>query len=245
MKRILLSAFFTGRISLGFFMSSLFDAKCMWGLEKNTFKRHYPDFVWMLVLGFIGTVIGCVCVPYYIYFGISFKFMLLYYWTRRNPFLRVSLWMIPLKSTYLPFVLLFVDFLMSAEFDWIGFVMCRVPWSGIIGVVLGHIYYFCRDVIPLVYRHKGKPYPHITRAPRFVYMCFICFDRIENSSVVKRNGSTTMKNSMDHSLLRVRLTMDFIFLYLIICLLVIVLLIIPSNQWCRRMHMKLRSIRSE
>lgn len=61
-------------------MSSIFDAKCMWGLEKNTFKRHYADFIWMLLLGYVGTLIGCLCVPSYVYIGISMKFMVLYYW---------------------------------------------------------------------------------------------------------------------------------------------------------------------
>ena len=97
-------------------MSSIFDAKCMWGLEKNTFKRHYADFIWMLLLGYVGTLIGCLCVPSYVYIGISMKFMVLYYWTRRNPFFRVSLYMIPLKSTFLPFTLLIVEFFMSAEY---------------------------------------------------------------------------------------------------------------------------------
>ena len=161
-KRAALSTFFTGRVSIGFLMSSIFDAKCMWGLEKNTFKRHYADFIWMLLLGYVGTLIGCLCVPSYVYIGISMKFMVLYYWTRRNPFFRVSLYMIPLKSTFLPFALLIVEFFMSAE----------IPWSGIIGVLLGHTYYFCRDIIPVVYQKRRRPIPRLTCAPRFLrHLC--------------------------------------------------------------------------
>lgn len=115
MKRMILSPFYTGRVSIGFLMSSIFDTKCMWGLEKNTFKRHFADFVWMLLLGMMGTFIGTLCVPSYAFVGISLKFMILYYWTRRNPFFRVSLYMIPLKATLLPYALLFVHFLTTAE----------------------------------------------------------------------------------------------------------------------------------
>lgn len=87
----------------------------MWGLEKNTFKNHFADFVWMLLLGLVGTILSCFLVPSYIYIGISLRYMVLYFWARRNPFLKVSLYMIPLKSTILPYVLLIVSFLMSAE----------------------------------------------------------------------------------------------------------------------------------
>ena len=47
--------------------------------------------------------------------------------------------------------------------------MIRIPWSGIIGVLLGHTYYFFRDVIPLVYKHRQLPVPHYTQAPRWLY----------------------------------------------------------------------------
>lgn len=41
----------------------------------------------------------------------------------------------------------------------------RIPWSGIVGLVAGHCYYFARDVIPLVYRYRRRPVPHYTEAP--------------------------------------------------------------------------------
>lgn len=87
----------------------------MWGLEKNTFKNHFADFVWMLLLGLVGTILSCFLVPSYIYIGISLRYMVLYFWARRNPFLKVNLYMIPLKSTILPYILLIISFLMSAE----------------------------------------------------------------------------------------------------------------------------------
>lgn len=87
----------------------------MWGLEKNIIQATLRCFVWMLLLGMMGTFIGTLCVPSYVFVGISLKFMILYYWTRRNPFFRVSLYMIPLKATLLPYALLFVHFLTTAE----------------------------------------------------------------------------------------------------------------------------------
>ena len=156
-------------------MSSIFDTKCMWGLEKNTFKRHFADFVWMLLLGVMGTVIGTLCVPSYVFVGISLKFMILYYWTRRNPFFRVSLYMIPLKATLLPYALLFVQFLTTAEWERAMKLICRVPWSGIIGIVLGHTYYFFRDVVPTAYRKQGKRDPRWTRAPCILYGSTVLF----------------------------------------------------------------------
>ena len=156
-------------MSIGFLMSSIFDTKCMWGLEKNTFKRHFADFVWMLLLGMMGAFVGTFCVPSYVFVGISLKFMILYYWTRRNPFFRVSLYMIPLKATLLPYALLFVQFLTTAEYAWEQILMRRVPWSGIIGIIIGHTYYFFRDVVPTAYQKQGKRDPRWTRAPRVLY----------------------------------------------------------------------------
>ena len=49
--------------------------------------------------------------------------------------------------------------------------LCRIPWSSVVGVLLGHIYYFLRDVIPVVYRARRKPVPHYTKAPTWLYHC--------------------------------------------------------------------------
>ena len=87
----------------------------MWGLESNTFKNHRADFLWLLLLGFFGTCLASLCLPRYLMIGVSLQSMLLYYWARRNPFFKVSLYFVPLKSTYLPFALLLVHFLTTAE----------------------------------------------------------------------------------------------------------------------------------
>ena len=96
-------------------MSLFFNVKCMSGLEGNTFGKHKADFIYMLLFGIVGTLIACAIIPHYFIIGVSLEYMLLYYWARRNPFSKVSLYFIPLKSTYLPFVLLFINFATSAE----------------------------------------------------------------------------------------------------------------------------------
>ena len=150
---------------MGFLMSTIFDAKCMWGLESNTFARHEADFVWMLLLGFVFTCAACCVIPRYFFLGISLRYMVLYYWARRNPFFKVSMYFIPLKATLLPYTLLIISFLTSGESLCLHLLMLRIPWSGIVGLLAGHCYYFARDVIPLVYRHRRKPVPHYTQAP--------------------------------------------------------------------------------
>ena len=114
--RSILSIFFTGKLSVGFLFSAIFDMKCMWGLESNTFKNHKADFIWMLLYCVLGTCILSLLVPAYIIIGVSLRYFILYYWARRNPFFKVSLYFIPLKSTYLPFAMLFVNFILTAEF---------------------------------------------------------------------------------------------------------------------------------
>lgn len=97
-------------------MSLFFDVKCMFGLEANTFGKKRADFIYMILLGIVGTVIACAIIPRYFIIGISLEYMILYYWSRRNPFIKVSMYFIPLKSTYLPFVMLFISFVMSGKY---------------------------------------------------------------------------------------------------------------------------------
>lgn len=98
-------------------MSLFFDVKCMSGLEANTFGKKRADFIYMILLGILGTVISCAIIPRYFIIGISLEYMILYYWARRNPFIKVSLYFIPLKSTYLPFAMLFVSFVTSGKYN--------------------------------------------------------------------------------------------------------------------------------
>ena len=96
-------------------MSAIFDTKCMWGLESNTFARHEADCLWMLLFGILVSCFACLVIPHYIFVGVALHYMVLYYWARRNPFFKVSMYFIPLKSTFLPYALLIVSFLTSAE----------------------------------------------------------------------------------------------------------------------------------
>ena len=50
--------------------------------------------------------------------------------------------------------------------------MNSIPWSGLIGVLLGHIYYFLRDVIPVVHRARRIPVPHYTKAPAWLFVIY-------------------------------------------------------------------------
>lgn len=151
-------------------MSLFFNVKCMSGLEANTFGKHKADFVYMIGFGIVGTILASCLVPHYFIIGISLEYMLLYYWARRNPFFKVSMYFIPFKSTYIPFALLLVSFATSAEYCLGLFPMYRIPWSGLVGVILGHIYYFLRDVVPVVCRKRRKPVPHYTEAPVWLYI---------------------------------------------------------------------------
>ena len=97
-------------------MSLFFNVKCLSGLELNTFTNQKADFVYMIFLGILGTILACAIIPHYFIIGISLEYMMLYYWARRDPFSKVSIYFIPLKSTYLPYAMLLLSFLTSAEY---------------------------------------------------------------------------------------------------------------------------------
>lgn len=73
-----------------------------------------------------------------LFLGHAFTTMLVYIWSRRNPYFRLNFFgLINFQAPYLPWVLLGFSLLLgnSVVVD-------------LIGVIVGHIYYFLEDVFP-------------------------------------------------------------------------------------------------
>ncbi|KAH6932166.1 hypothetical protein HPB50_003305 [Hyalomma asiaticum] len=73
-----------------------------------------------------------------LFLGHAFTTMLVYIWSRRNPYFRLNFFgLINFQAPYLPWVLL-------------GFslILGNSVIVDIVGVIVGHIYYFLEDVFP-------------------------------------------------------------------------------------------------
>lgn len=78
-------------------------------------------------------------------------YYVLYIWSKRNPTAQANIWGFPMAAIYLPFAYLALTVFMGNPF-----------MDMIHGIIVGHIYYFLVDVVPMVY---GKD---ILQTPQFL-----------------------------------------------------------------------------
>ena len=79
------------------------------------------------------------------FLGSSLTFLMVYVWARRNPYVRMSfLGLFSFNAPYLPWVLFGFSIVLgnSATID-------------LIGIVVGHVYYFLEDVYPTIADIRG------------------------------------------------------------------------------------------
>lgn len=109
-------------------------------LEQHTFAGRTADFVWMVLLGAFALlplplIAPALGLPF---FAGSLVFMLLYLWSRENPNANTSIMgMIKMKAFYLPWGMMALEALMGGSV---------VP--DLLGVVVGHLYYFLTVLQP-------------------------------------------------------------------------------------------------
>lgn len=94
----------------------------------------------MLVMFIFGGVLMLLAASYMemLFLGQAFTIMLVYIWSRRNPQIRMNFFgILNFNAPYLPWVLLAFSFFLgnSIEVD-------------VLGIAVGHIYYFLEDVFP-------------------------------------------------------------------------------------------------
>eukprot|EP00892_Ulva_mutabilis_P006896 jgi/Ulvmu1/4579/UM002_0308.1 len=109
-------------------------------LEEGSFRGRSSGFLWMLLLG---ATMMVVVAPFIksrasMFLGPSLTFMVVYVWARRNPYVRLSLFgLFDFTAPYLPWVLLGFSMVLGAS-----------PVKDLLGIAVGHVYYFFEDVYP-------------------------------------------------------------------------------------------------
>jgi len=148
--RLITNFFFFGKMDLDFLFHMFFLARYCKLLEENSFRGRTADFFYMLLFG--GAVLTAVVlaggmVPYLsesfakiLFLSNSLTFMMVYVWSKRNPFVHMSfLGLFTFTAPYLPWVLLGFSVLVGSS-----------PWVDLLGMVAGHAYYFLEDVYPIM-----------------------------------------------------------------------------------------------
>lgn len=126
--------------------------------ESSKFGHNTADAVTMIVFCMASTILIDAAVPMLrsSFHGPTLVFALLYLWSKQNPTAPVSLFgLIKLQALYLPFAFLAITLLQGAS-----------PKSDIMGILVGHLYYFLTDIYPL----QGGP--HLITTPRWLVRRF-------------------------------------------------------------------------
>uniref|UniRef100_A0A0D6QRP7 Derlin n=1 Tax=Araucaria cunninghamii TaxID=56994 RepID=A0A0D6QRP7_ARACU len=164
--RLITNFFFFGKLDLDFLFHMFFLARYCKLLEENSFRGRTADFFYMLFFG--GTVLTVIVlaggmIPYLsesfakiLFLSNSLTFMMVYVWSKRNPFVHMSfLGLFTFTAPYLPWVLLGFSVLVGSS-----------PWVDLLGMVAGHAYYFLEDVYPIM---TGR---RLLKTPAFIRSLF-------------------------------------------------------------------------
>ncbi|XP_037289822.1 derlin 2 isoform X2 [Rhipicephalus microplus] len=154
--RLITTFLFFGTLGFAFFFNMLFTVRYCRMLEEGSFRGRTADFFYMFLLGgSLIIVIGMFVNQ--LFLGHAFTTMLVYIWSRRNPYFRLNFFgLINFQAPYLPWVLL-------------GFslILGNSVIVDIVGVIVGHIYYFLEDVFP---NQRGGF--RLLATPRFIKYLF-------------------------------------------------------------------------
>lgn len=157
--RIFTSFLFFGNFSMDFMFHMYFSIRYCRLLEENSFSNRTLDFVFLLGYGVFSILLiapfNFVNLPF---LGPSLTFMLVYIWGRRNPQVRMNLLgLFTFTANYLAYVLLLFSVLLGNSFI-----------VDIIGIVIGHIYFFFDDIYPELARLRQWKQKHYLRAPEWL-----------------------------------------------------------------------------
>lgn len=135
--RLFTSFCFFGTFGFSFLFNMIFTYRYCRMLEETSFRNRTADFVFMFLVG--GSIMILIAsFSTTLFLGQAFTIMLVYVWSRRNPFVRMNFFgLLNFQAPYLPWVLLAFSVLLgnSVLVDFMG-------------IACGHFYYFLEDVFP-------------------------------------------------------------------------------------------------
>ncbi|VDP01037.1 unnamed protein product [Soboliphyme baturini] len=128
---------FLGTFGFSFLFNMIFTYRYCRMLEEGSFRGKTADFVYMFLFG--GTFM-CIMALFVnmVFLGQALTIMLVYIWSRRNPYIRMNFFGILIfQAPYLPWILLGFSILLG-----------NAVIVDFMGIACGHFYYFLVDVFP-------------------------------------------------------------------------------------------------
>jgi len=135
--RLLTTFLFFGPFGFTFLFNLIFTYRYCRMLEEGSFRGRTADFFYMFIFG--GTLMTVIALFVNLLFlGHAFTIMLVYVWSRRNPYVRMNFFgLLNFQAPYLPWVLLGFSLLLG-----------NAILVDLMGIAVGHVYYFLEDVFP-------------------------------------------------------------------------------------------------
>jgi len=131
-------------------------------LEEGSFRGRTGDFLFLYLFGAVVLLSFDYLIfigPYWFPKGVMFlapslAFVVVYVWSRRNPHVTLSfLGLFNFNAPYLPWVI-----------TGFGMLLNHSPWADILGIAVGHIYYFLEDVYPQTSQRRILKTPGFLKA---------------------------------------------------------------------------------
>ncbi|KAI8985325.1 Der1-like family-domain-containing protein [Pilobolus umbonatus] len=157
--RLISNFFYFGPLSIDFFFHIFFLARYSRMMEEGFFRNKPADYVWLMIFSASILILCSIIIPFASlpFLGSALAFTMVYIWARRNPYVRLNfLGLVVFTAPNLPWVLLCFSLFLGGQ----------VPVGDMLGVLVGHLYYFFEDVWPNDPMSHGKKWlatPRIIR----------------------------------------------------------------------------------
>ncbi len=139
--RLLTCFCFAGKFSFNFLMYMMMIYQKLTKYEEEAKENNkYSDLVYLLAFVMLVIHIFTFCLGHTYFLCMELLFALIYIHCKRNPEQEVILYFWKMKNGYLPWAMLLLSVLIG------GSIL-----SDLIGIVTGHIYYFLKDLAPVLY----------------------------------------------------------------------------------------------
>ncbi|XP_042522093.1 derlin-3 isoform X1 [Dipodomys spectabilis] len=135
--RLFTNFLFFGPMGFSFFFNMLFVFRYCRMLEEGSFRGRTADFVFMFLFGGVLMILlGLLGSLFFL--GQALMAMLVYVWSRRSPQVRVNFFgLLTFQAPFLPWAILGISLLLGNSI-----------LVDLLGIAVGHIYYFLEDVFP-------------------------------------------------------------------------------------------------
>lgn len=136
-------------------------------LEEGDFRGRTANYVYFLLFGIVNMTLVASYINVH-FLGSALTFMMVYVWGRRNEDVKMSfLGFFTFNAPYLPWVMLTFSVLIG-----------NAVTMDLIGIAVGHVYYFLEYVYPKVAQIRGWRVKKVLEPPAILK--YICGEEIWN-----------------------------------------------------------------